>query len=85
MSNKNPFEVRLDVMKMAQELLDKEFYAKEQKYLHKLEAMKAEKHPDVQSYIDKHAPVAYTSEEVVTRASALYNFIASSTKKTEGP
>ena len=78
MTNKNPFEVRLDVMKMAQEMLDKEYYAKEQKYLQKLEVMRAEKHPDINSFIDANAPSAYTPEEVVQRASALYNFVSSS-------
>lgn len=77
---KNPFEVRLDVIKMAQEMLDREYYAKEQKYLHKLDAMKTEKHPDIQSFIDSNAPTAYTSEEVVSRASALYSFVSSSNR-----
>lgn len=85
MTNKNPFEVRLDVMKMAQEMLDKEFYAKEQKYLHKLDTMKKEKYPvsDINSFIDANAPTAYTPEEVVARASALYNFVNSSTGRTD--
>ncbi len=86
MNNKNPFEVRLDVMKMAQEMLDKEFYAKEQQYLHKLDALKVEKYSSsaINSFIDANAPKAYTPEEVITRASALYNFVSSSTRKGEG-
>ena len=78
--NKNPFEVRLDVMKMAQEMLDKEYYAKEQKYLQKLDVLKSQQYPDIQSFIDANAPTVYTPEEVVTRASTLYNFISSSVR-----
>ena len=80
MTNKNPFEVRLDVMKMAQEMLDKEYYAKEQKYLQKLEFLKTEKHPDIDSFIDANAPAPYTPEDIVMRASTLYNFVSSSTR-----
>lgn len=82
MNNKNPFEVRLDVMKMAQEMLDKEFYANEQKYLHKLDTMRSEKYSvsEINTFIDTNAPKAYTPEEVLTRASTLYNFVSSSTK-----
>ena len=84
MTNKNPFEVRLDVMKMAQEMLDKEHYAKEQKYLQKLDEMKrliGDSHgQEITDFIEKNAPAAYTPEEVITRASTLYNFVSSSTK-----
>lgn len=84
MTSKNPFEVRLDVMKMAQEMLDKEHYAKEQKYLQKLDEMKRligdGYGQDITDFIEKNAPSAYTPEEVITRASTLYNFVSSSTK-----
>lgn len=82
MTNKNPFEVRLDVMKMAQEMLDKEHYAKEQKYLQKLDELKRlngdRYSQDITNFIEKNAPAAYTPEEVITRASALYNFVSTS-------
>ena len=87
MSNKNPYEIRLDVLKMAQEMLETEQRAKEQKYLQKLDTLKAEKVPvdAINSFIDSNAPTAYTPEDVMTRASALYNFVSSSTRKSEGP
>ena len=82
--NKNPFEVRLDVMKMAQEMLDKEYYAKEQKYLQKLDEMKrlnnGSYNSEIVDFIEKNAPAAYTPDEVVTRANALYNFVSSSVR-----
>lgn len=81
--NKNPFEVRLDVMKMAQEMLDKEYHAKEQKYLQKLDIMKSEKHSDIQSFIDANAPTPYTPEEVLMRANTLYNFVSSSSVRND--
>lgn len=82
MTSKNPFEVRLDIMKMAQEMLESEQAAKEQKYLQKLEALKAAKRNETEivSFIDTNAPNRYTPEEVITRASTLYNFVSSSAK-----
>lgn len=81
--NKNPFEVRLDVMKMAQEMLDKEYHVKEQKYLQKLDVMKVQKDPNIQSFIDANAPTLYTPEEVLTRANTLYNFVSSSSVRND--
>jgi hypothetical protein len=84
MTSKNPFEVRLDIMKMAQEMLESEQAAKEQKYLQKLEALKAAKRNEYEivNFIDANAPDRYTPEDVITRSSALYNFVSSSTSNS---
>jgi hypothetical protein len=80
--NKNPFEVRLDVMKMAQEMLETEHRTKMTKVQQKIDAMKAEKAPadQISKFIDDHTPQPYTPDEVVARSSALYNFVSTSTK-----
>jgi hypothetical protein len=86
--NKNPFEVRLDILKMAQEMLESEQRSKEIKFREKVDTMRVmhkgnEEH--VIGFIDQSAPAPYTPEDVVTRASSLYNFVASSPpKKNEG-
>jgi hypothetical protein len=87
MTNKNPFEIRLDVLKMAQEMLESEQRAKELKFREQVATLRAVKHNDdaVMSFIAQNAPSSYTPEEVVARSSALYNFVSSSTAKKEGP
>ena len=84
MTSKNPFEVRLDILKMSQEMLESEHAAKEQKYLQKLDEFKrlnsGSYGSDITEFIEKNAPTSYTPEEVITRASTLYNFVSSSTK-----
>jgi hypothetical protein len=79
MTSKNPFEVRLDVMKLARDMLEKDFEARRQKYLNKLEVLKAEKPaPDFAiSFIEDNAPLAYTSNDILAKATELYSFIDS--------
>ncbi len=84
MTNKNPYEIRLDVLKMAQDMLEAEQRAKEMKFREKVETLRSIKHneAEVLRFIDENAPVSYTPEEVVTRSSALYNFVSSSASQT---
>lgn len=78
MTSKNPFEVRLDVLKMAQEMLEAEQRAKEIKFKETVETLRTIKHNEneVLSFIDQNAPTAYTPEEVIARSSALYEFVS---------
>jgi hypothetical protein len=85
MTNKNPFEVRLDVLKMAHEMLDKEMALKELKFNQEVETLRTTNIGDVNNFVAQNAPTMYTPEEVITRASSLYNFVSSSPRKTEGP
>lgn len=80
MSNKNPFEVRLDVLKMAQEMLETEQRAKELKFREQVDTMRSIKHNEEQvlNFIAQNAPVAYTPEEVIARSSTLYEFVSKS-------
>lgn len=80
MTNKNPFEVRLDIMKMAQEMLETEHRTKMTKFQQKVDIMKAEKTPEqISKYIDENTPVIYTPDDIVSRSSELYNFVSTST------
>ena len=83
MTNKNPYEIRLDVLKMAQDMLEAEQRAKEMKFREKVETLRAIQHNEdaVLSFIDQNAPTAYTPEDVIARSSALYNFVSSSTSQ----
>jgi hypothetical protein len=81
--NKNPFEVRLDVLKMAQEMLETEHRTKELKFREKVETMRSsEQVPvnDILDFIDTNSPTPYTPEDVVARSSALYGFVNDKTR-----
>ena len=75
---KNPFEVRLDVLKMAQEMLETEQKAKELKFKEQIETMRSSEQvpvKDILNYIDANSPKPYTENDVVARSSALYSFV----------
>ena len=83
MTSKNPFEVRLDVLKMAQDMLNKEMSLKEQEFNQQVETLRTTNIGGVNNFITQNAPKMYTPEEVITRASSLYDFVnnSSSTRK----
>jgi hypothetical protein len=79
--NKNPYEVRLDILKMAQEMLSNEKRIEENTFFAKLETYRASNKSvdEINAFIDENKPKAYDSSEVVTRSSALYAFVNNST------
>jgi len=79
--SKTPFEIRLDVLKMAQEMLNKEKSLEEIAYLAQIETLKTTNISAVSSYITTNQPKSYTPEEVITRSQTLYSFITDKTTK----
>lgn len=79
--SKTPFEIRLDVLKMAQEMLDKEKSLEETAYLAQIEALKTTNISAVADFIITNQPTGYTAEEVVKRSQALYSFVTDKTTK----
>lgn len=81
MTIKNPYEIRLDILKMAQDMLESEQRSKEVKFKEQIETLRSTKHDEseVLSFIEQNAPTAYTSDDVIERSSTLYNFVSSST------
>lgn len=83
MTNKNPFEVRLDVLKMAQEMLDREKKMEEQKFNQQVETLRTTNIGGVNTFVQQNAPKMYTPEDVISRASSLYAFVNSNTSKSK--
>jgi hypothetical protein len=82
MTSKNPFEIRLDVLKMAQDMLDAEQRTKEIKFKEQVETMRGIKHNEdaVLRFIEDNAPVAYTPEKIISTSNVLYNFVSTNTR-----
>jgi hypothetical protein len=80
--NKTPYEVRLDVMKMAQEMLDRSFYIEENKFHQKLETLRNANvsSDEINKFIDNYNPKVYNENDIVARSSALYTFVIDSTR-----
>ncbi len=79
--SKNPYEVRLDILKMAQEMLNNEKRIEENTFFAKLETLRASNASvdDINKFIDANKPKMYEPSDVVTRSSALYAFVNNST------
>ena len=80
--NKNPYEVRLDILKMAQEMLNNEKRIEENTFFAKLDAYRASNKSvdEINTFIDQNKPKMYDPSEVVARSSALYAFVNDTTR-----
>ena len=62
-ANKTPYEIRLDVLKMAQEMLDRETHMKEHKFNQTVEVLKTSDIGSVEAFVYNNAPTMYSPEE----------------------
>ena len=74
MSNKNPFEIRFDVLAMAKELADRQYDMAQQQYWMMIEqAQKQSK--DITEVMEKYTPKMYQPAEIMEKAEELYKFV----------
>lgn len=79
MSNKNPFEIRLEILKMAKEMMDRQYEEASAAYSTAVYTMAEKWNKDVSELIEKSkdlAPVMYTPQEVMEKAHELYGFVS---------
>jgi hypothetical protein len=74
MSNKSPFELRFDVLKMAKELMDQQYDIAQQQYWTMVENAR-EQSKDVQEVFEKYTPKMYQPSEIMSKAEELYKFV----------
>lgn len=73
--SKTPYEIRLDVVKMAQEMLDKEKSREHAIFLAQVDSLRETQAYSVQDFVNNYSPKTYTTADVVTRSKELYNFV----------
>jgi len=79
MANETPFTLRLSLLKMGKEMLDREFDVATQNYFTTLEQYAATYDKNVQDVLaatEAARPKVYTAEEVVKKARELYAFVS---------
>ena len=74
MSNKNPFEVRFDVLAMAKELMDKQYDMALNNYYSMIDNAKSNS-KDITDVIEKYTPKMYQPTEIMEKAEELYKFV----------
>lgn len=84
MSNKNPFEVRLEVLKMAQEMADKAYQESTQlawNMVEKAAEYQNKTMAEMQTYFETLKPKMYSPQDIVEKANELYRFITTNDVK----
>jgi hypothetical protein len=77
--NKNGFEIRLEVMKMAKEMLDHQYAESSNAYWTAINTMAENWNKSVEELVEQTKavkPVMYTPQEIVEKAQELYNFVS---------
>lgn len=74
-TNKNPFEIRLETLKMAKEMMD-QAYATQMDLTHQALEQWKEAGKDAQEFLAEYTPKMYQPDEVVKKATELYEYIS---------
>lgn len=75
---KTPYEIRLDVLKMAQEMLENENSLEQKKFSSKVDTMMKSglSSQEINNFIDENSPKSYDENDLVTRSMSLYGFVS---------
>ena len=75
---KNPFEIRLELLKMAQEIAEKDYQEKREAYWNIVYTMSDKWNKDVGEFMEqtKHLmPEIYTPQDIMEKAKEMYSFV----------
>ena len=74
MSNKNPFELRFDVLKMAKEMMEQQHEIANNQFYQMVDQAR-EQNKNIQEVFEKYTPKMYQPKEIMDKADELYKFI----------
>lgn len=75
MASKNPFEIRLEALKMAKEMLDNQ-YQEQLGLAHASMEAWANAGKDYKEFFEQYTPKMYQPKEVIEQAQQFYKFIS---------
>ena len=73
--SKNPYEIRLETLRMAKEMADTEFCV-QQDFMYRMMDQAMEKREDIKQAYDKYVPNMYKPDEIIQRANELYRYVS---------
>ena len=79
MSNKNPFEIRLELLKMSREYLDQQWQINvnlAHQILDKVVDKSIKDSEDVAALWNKYVPAFYSIDDITKKANELYSFVS---------
>tara|TARA_R100001510_G_C7628688_1_gene188027 strand:- start:350 stop:586 length:237 start_codon:yes stop_codon:yes gene_type:complete len=75
MTSKNPFEIRLETLKMAKEMLDQQLEF-QNNLMYQMVDQTKEAGKDIKETLDKYTPDMYNPTKVIEKASEFYAYIS---------
>ena len=82
--SKNPYEVRLETLKMAKEMVDQQFNLQMDLMFNMIDQAK-ESGENVKDAYDKYVPDMYKPEHVIDKAQELYKYVSEKKQETSLP
>ena len=73
--SKNPYECRLETLKMAKEMLDQQYFLKEN-LLHRMMDQAQESRQSVKDAYEKYVPNMYRPDDIIAKANELYRYVS---------
>ena len=73
--SKNPYEIRLETLRMAKEMADQQFQL-QMDFMYRMMDQANEAGTDIKETYEKCVPDMYKPEEIVKRANELYAYIS---------
>ena len=73
--SKNPYEVRLETLKMAKEMVDQQFNL-QMDMMHRMIDQANDAGKDIKDAYEKYVPNMYKPEHVIEKAQELYKYVS---------
>lgn len=73
--SKNPYEIRLDVLKMAKEMADQQFQL-QLDLMHRMMDQSSEEGKNIKDAFKEYVPNMYQPDEVIKKANELYAYVS---------
>ena len=75
MAQKNPFEIRLETLKMAKEMMDQQ-YSMQMDMMYQMIDQAKEHGQNVKDVMDTYLPEMYNPNKVIAKATEFYEYIS---------
>ena len=73
--SKNPYEIRLETLRMAKEMADTQFCV-EQDIMYRMIDQAVEKREDIEKVVRANIPLMYRPSDIIEKANELYQYVS---------
>ena len=73
--SKNPYEIRLETLKMAKEMVDQQFQL-QMDFMFRMMEQSADEGKNIKDAFKEYVPIMYQPEEIIRKANELYSYVS---------